>query len=305
VPRGAREARLSRKENLMFRVIWICSLVRRSHVPGTALVLMLAFAMASACSDKANQPAPAGSQAPPPAASPAPAAEPQAPAPADQQPPPASEPVDAPHDQAPPAAASTASELSPSAGSSAAPRAVSPAPPRFREITLPAGTELALRLETPVASDASSVEDPVRAVLRHAVVRDTLTVLPAGTPLAGNVTAVERAGKVKGRARVAFRFSALTVDDERYEIATSRVAREARGTKKKDATKVGIGAGAGAIVGGILGGGKGAAIGAGVGAGAGTGVVMSTRGEEVRLAAGTLVTVTLSNPLTIRVPIAR
>ena len=275
----------------MFRLIWIGSLVRRSHLSGTAFVLVLAFAMASACSDKANQPAPATSQAPPPAASPAPATDPQAPAPADQQPPPASEPVDAPHDQAPPAAA--------------APRAVAPAPPRFREMTLPAGTELALRLETPVASDTSTVEDPVRAVLRRAVVRNTLTVLPAGTPLTGNVTAVERAGKVKGRARVAFRFSALTVDDERYEIATSRVAREARGTKKKDATKVGIGAGAGAIVGGILGGGKGAAIGAGVGAGAGTGVVMSTRGEEVRLAAGTPVTVTLSNPLRIRVPTAR
>jgi hypothetical protein len=283
------------KEYVMFGIVWIGLVVRRLHVRGKVFVLVLAIATASACSDKANQPAPAGSQAPPPAASPAPATDPQAPAPADQQPPPASEPVDAPHDQAPPAGAPTA----------AAPRAVAPAPPRFREMTLPAGTELALRLETPVASDTSTVEDPVRAVLRHSIVRDTMTVLPAGTPLTGQVTAVQRAGKVKGRAQVAFRFSALTVDDERYEIATSRVAREARGTKKKDATKVGIGAGAGAIVGGILGGGKGAAIGAGVGAGAGTGVVMSTRGEEVRLAAGTPVTVTLSNPLTIRVPTGR
>ena len=60
-----------------------------------------------------------------------------------------------------------------------------------------------------------------------------------------------------------------------------------RSTKKKDATKIGIGTGAGAIIGGIVGGGKGAAIGAGVGAAGGTGVVMATRGEEVRLAAGT------------------
>jgi hypothetical protein len=249
----------------------------------TTVFFLLAVATVSACSEKASQPPPATSQSPPQAASPPPTAQDQAPAPVEEQQPAAAEP----------------------SGSPAATRAVTPAPPRFREITLPAGTELALRLETPVASDASSVEDPVRAVLRHSVVRDTLTVLPAGTPLTGQVTAVQRAGKVKGRARVAFRFSALTVDDERYDIATSRVAREARGTKKKDATKVGIGAGAGAILGGILGGGKGAAIGAGVGAGAGTGVVMSTRGEEVRLAAGTPVTVTLSNPLTVRVTIAR
>jgi hypothetical protein len=248
----------------------------------TTVFFLLAVATVSACSEKASQPAPATSQSPPEAASPPPTAQDQAPAPVEKQP--------------------AAAEPS---GSPAATRAVTPPPPRFKEVTLPAGTELALRLETPVASDTSSVEDPVRAVLRRSVVRDTLTVLPAGTPLVGHVTAVERAGKVKGRARVAFRFSSLSVEDERYDIATSRVAREARGTKKKDATKIGIGAGAGAVLGGILGGGKGAAIGAGVGAGAGTGVVMNTRGEEVRLAAGTPVTVTLSNPLRIRVPTAR
>jgi hypothetical protein len=267
----------------------------------TVSFLLLAAAMVGACSEKANLPAPATRQSPPPPAGAPPAAQDQEAAPAEKQQPPAAEPsVTAPKDGAPPASA-----LAPSAGSPAATRAVTPPPPRFKEVTLPAGTELALRLETPLASDTSSVEDPVRAVLRRSVVRNTLTVLPAGTPLVGHVTAVERAGKVKGRARVAFRFSSLSMDDERYDIATSRVAREARGTKKKDATKVGIGAGAGAIVGGILGGGKGAAIGAGVGAGAGTGVVMSTRGEEVRLATGTPVTVTLSSPLTIRVPTVR
>jgi hypothetical protein len=62
-----------------------------------------------------------------------------------------------------------------------------------------------------------------------------------------------------------------------------------------------VGTGAGALVGALIGGGKGAAIGAGVGAAAGTGVVMSTRGDEVRLPAGTAVSVTLSQPLTVRV----
>ena len=185
-----------------------------------------------------------------------------------------------------------------------APAAPAPPPaPRFREVTLPAGTELPLKLESALASDASAVEDPVRASLRRNVVVDGVTALPAGTDLRGVVTGVQRSAKVKGRASLAFRFTSLTVDNEAYDIRTSSVARQAAGTKKKDATKIGIGAGAGAIVGAIVGGKKGAAVGTAVGGGAGTGMVLATRGDEVRLAAGTPVTVTLSEALTVRVPL--
>ncbi len=196
----------------------------------------------------------------------------------------------------------------PSASRGTAPGArISPAAaaPRFREFTLPAGTELPLTLDTALASDANTVEDPVRASLRRDVAIDEVTVLPAGTDLRGVVTSVQRSAKVKGRASLAFRFTSLTVEDEVYDIRTSSVARQAAGTKKKDATKIGIGAGAGAIIGGIVGGGKGAAVGTAVGGGAGTGMVLATRGDEVRLAAGTPVTVRLSEALAVRVRVNR
>jgi hypothetical protein len=197
--------------------------------------------------------------------------------------------------------------VAPEASAVSAPAAVPAAPPapRYVEITLPSGTPLALRLDSALASDQSAVEDPVRASLRRDVVIDERTVLPAGTDVRGVVTSVARSAKVKGRASLAFRFTSLSLDDETYDVRTSSVSRQAEGTKKKDATKIGIGAGAGAIIGGIVGGGKGAAVGTAVGAGTGTGVVLATRGEEVRLAAGTPVTVTLSEPLTVRVPVNR
>jgi hypothetical protein len=175
--------------------------------------------------------------------------------------------------------------------------------PRFREVTLPAGTSLPLRLETPVASDASSVDDPVRATLRTAVVFDGIEVLPAGAPLRGAVTAAERSGKVKGRAFVSFRFNELTLADEQYDMRTDAISRRAPATKAKDAKTIGIPAAGGAIVGGIIGGKKGAAIGGAAAGGAGTAVVLSTRGQEVRLAAGTTVTARLSEPLAVRVPV--
>jgi hypothetical protein len=57
------------------------------------------------------------------------------------------------------------------------------------------------------------------------------------------------------------------------------------------------------VIGGILGGGDGAAKGAAIGGGAGTAAVLATRGQEVRLGAGTPVSVKLTAPLTVRVAV--
>ena len=176
-----------------------------------------------------------------------------------------------------------------------------PEAPVYKEVTIPAGTTLRLDLKSSVASDTSKVEDTVRAALRQAVVVNGQTVLPVGTELVGTVTDVARSGRVKGRARVAYRFSSLRHDSERYDITTATIAHEAEATKKKDATKIAVGAGAGAAIGAILGGGGGAAKGAAIGGGAGTGVVLATRGDEVRRGAGADVSTRLTAPLTVRV----
>jgi hypothetical protein len=104
---------------------------------------------------------------------------------------------------------------------------------------------------------------------------------------------------------VAFRFNQLDLPGEgsRVAIRTDPVSREAPATKKQDAAKIGAGAAGGAIIGAIVGGGDGAAKGAAIGGGAGTAVVMSTRGKEVRLGAGTPVSVRLAAPVTVRVPV--
>ena len=172
---------------------------------------------------------------------------------------------------------------------------------RVREITLPAGTLLQLRLGTTVSSRTSSVEDPVQATVRSAVVRSGMTIIPAGTPVSGYVTEARRSGRVKGRARVGVRFNAVRVNGTLYNMRTSAIARQAEGTKKEDAAKIGIGAGAGAITGAIVDGKKGAAIGTAIGAAGGTGVVLATRGDEVSLGRGAAVTVRLTSPLTVRV----
>lgn len=178
------------------------------------------------------------------------------------------------------------------------------AEPELREVTIPAGTTLRLRLQSAVASDSSKIEDTVRAELRQAVSVDGKAVLPAGTEVVGTVTDVERSGRVKGRAHIAYRFNSLRAAGERYDIKTSALSHQAAASKGDDAKKIGIGAGAGAALGALLGGGSGAAKGAAIGGAGGTGVVLATRGKEVHVGPGAEVTTKLTAPLTVRVPAA-
>lgn len=173
----------------------------------------------------------------------------------------------------------------------------------YRDVTLPAGTVIPIVLDSYVASDTSRIESPVRAHVRNAVVIDGRTVIPAGSALVGHVTRAERAGRVQGRSHIAFRFDQLTLarSNQRLAINTSSVSRIGRTTKGKDAATIGIPAAGGAVIGAIAGGKKGAAIGAAAGAGGGTAVVLSTRGEDVRLGSGYVATVRLLSPMTIRV----
>ena len=153
-----------------------------------------------------------------------------------------------------------------------------------------------------MGSDTSRVEQRVTAALRAPVSVRGAQALPAGTRLLGHVTSVERAGRVKGRGRVAFRFTSLDAPGpgENTTIRTSPVVRLAPATKKSDAEKIGGSAAGGAVLGAILGGGDGAAKGAAIGGAAGTGVVLSTRGKDVRVPAGTNLVVTLQRPITVR-----
>ena len=176
----------------------------------------------------------------------------------------------------------------------------SPPAPAFREVTIPAGTSLSVTLLTAVASNKSKVEDPIKGSIAKAVTISGVTALPAGTQILGSVTEAEESGRVKGKASVAFRFDRLVVDDETVRVQTATVQREAAADTKSDVKKGGLGAGAGAIVGGVVGGGKGAAIGAVAG---GAGTVLATKGNEVEIPSGTVVSVLVQDPITVRVAV--
>jgi hypothetical protein len=181
-------------------------------------------------------------------------------------------------------------------------RPAAPPEPKYVDLVIPREAVIGLQVETPVTTETARVEDQVVAhVTRDVKVGDRVAV-PSGAKAQGEVTLVERGGKVKDRARLGVRFTSIVLaDGTRVPIETDTIYREGEGQGTQSAAKIGGGAIGGAIIGGIIGGAKGAAIGGSVGAGAGTAAVMAGGRNAATLSSGSPVTVRLQEPATVTV----
>ena len=181
-------------------------------------------------------------------------------------------------------------------------RPIEPPAPLLDELVVSAQSVIGLQMETSVSSDNARLEDEVVArVTRDVKVADRVAI-PAGARAQGEVTLVERGGRVRERARLGVRFTSIVLaDGTRIPIHTETVLREGDSPGRESAAKIGGGAIGGAIIGGILGGAKGAAIGSTVGAGAGTTAVMAGGRNHATLPAGSPLTVRLEDPVTVTV----
>ena len=181
-------------------------------------------------------------------------------------------------------------------------RAVEPVGPVYDELVIAADSVIGLEIESSITSERARVEDPVVARVTRDVKVGNRVAIPAGSKANGEVTSVERGGRLKEQARLGVRFTSIVLaDGTRVPIETETIYREGDPPTKESAAKIGGGAIGGAIIGGILGGGKGAAIGSVVGAGAGTGAVMAGGRNAATLPSGTPVTVRVHEPVTVTV----
>ena len=172
----------------------------------------------------------------------------------------------------------------------------------FEELVVAAQSVIGLQMETAVTSERARLEDEVVARVTRDVKVGDRVVIPAGARAQGEVTLVERGGRVRERARLGVRFTSIVLaDGTRLPIQTEAVFREGDPPGRESAAKIGGGAIGGAIIGGILGGAKGAAIGSTIGAGAGTAAVMTGGRNHATLASGAPLTVRLEEPVVITV----
>jgi type IV secretory pathway VirB10-like protein len=174
--------------------------------------------------------------------------------------------------------------------------------PEFEELVVPASAVIGLEIERTVTSEQAKPEDRVDARVTRDVYADSRLAIPSGSRVIGNVTVVERGGKMKDRARLGVRFHTLVLADGRQvPLRTETVFREGDSPGAESSRKIVGAAIGGAVLGAILGGGKGAVTGAAAGAAGGTAVVMAGGRNAATLQSGTVVTVPLSAPVTIDV----
>ena len=181
-------------------------------------------------------------------------------------------------------------------------RDVEPAGPVYDELVVAADSVIGLEIESSLTSERARLEDQVAArVTRDVRVGDRVAI-PAGSRAIGEVTVVERGGRLRDRARLGVRFTSIVLaDGTRLPIETETIYREGDAPTGESAAKIGGGAIGGAIIGGILGGGKGAIIGGSAGAGAGTAAVLAGGRNPAALASGAPITVRLLRPATVTV----
>jgi hypothetical protein len=162
-------------------------------------------------------------------------------------------------------------------------------------VSVPGGTEFAVRLEQPLSSATARREDRVEATVAEAVRVDGRVVIPAGATVRGIVTNVEPARRPSNGGRLELSFDQVEMaNGRRVDIRSRVVSLDEGGFSKK---RAGIGAALGGILGGILDGKQGALIGVLVGGG---GAVVASKGGDVELPAGTVMTVRLDQSIAAR-----
>lgn len=176
------------------------------------------------------------------------------------------------------------------------------------------GTKIPLNLINSISTRSAAPGDRVYLETAFPVVIDGTIVIPPGSYVAGTVTNVKRAGRIKGRAELFVRFDALTLPngvtrdfrgtvDRLDGTNTEQLDKEegvikGDGGKGDDAVRVAETAGWGTTVGAVAArSAKGAGIGAAAGATAGLVGVLLTRGPDAVLERGTTIEMVLDRPL--------
>ncbi|MFB3922213.1 MAG: hypothetical protein ACE145_10860 [Terriglobia bacterium] len=170
------------------------------------------------------------------------------------------------------------------------------------KVTLPAGTEIAVRLGQAIDSGTAKQGAEFEGTLASALVSGGTEVAAVGSAVTGQVTNAVSSGRLNRPAELSLVLTSLMAKGgEKVDITTSPWSMKGESHKKRNVEMIGGGAAAGALIGALAGGKKGAAIGGAVGAGGGTGVAAATGKKEIALATETKLTFKLSAPATVTI----
>jgi hypothetical protein len=189
-----------------------------------------------------------------------------------------------------------AAEPWPAAASEAA-APPTPVPP----VSVPAGTEIAVRLDAGVSSATAAQGEALPGELAAPLTVGGRTVAGIGTPVEARVESVVASGRLARPARLSLVLTAIRVGGGSVPVVTEPLVRNGSTHTKRNERYIGAGALLGALAGQLIGGHTHSTInGAAVGAAVGTGAAAATGKLDVAIGAGEVLRFTLAQPATLQ-----
>ena len=178
-----------------------------------------------------------------------------------------------------------------------------PSLPRSQTIELPAGTVIEMELLDNLSSKLNVAGDIFKARVIDPISMGGIEVIPIDSIVEGTVTEAVSAKQMTGQASLTLQFTKITLPGGESVGIEASLSEKGKKIGKRTAGIVGGSAAGGAVLGRIIGKDtKGAVIGAVLGAAVGTGVASSQKGQELKLPAGTGVSIELASPAQVTVP---
>lgn len=167
-------------------------------------------------------------------------------------------------------------------------------------VTIPAGTGLAIRINQRIDVKHAAPGERFTGVLAENVSRDGNVVLPRGTNVRGVIDAAHRRGHFKGRSILELRLTSIVFNGKVYPLETADFVASKKGKGKRSAAFIGGTTGVGMLVGGLATGGVGLAVGGLAGGGLGTLLAGVTGNRDIVIPAESLVRFRLEDDLTVQ-----
>ncbi|TMQ69400.1 MAG: hypothetical protein E6K80_11790 [Candidatus Eisenbacteria bacterium] len=168
-------------------------------------------------------------------------------------------------------------------------------------ITVPTGTQLAVRLEKSVSSKTATVGDAWTGTLMRPVVESGREIVPAGAVVEGMVVSAEPA-ESGNRARLELGVRAVRIDERRIPLVAEADPVIAGSPRARNIGAIAGGAAAGALLAKAIGGSvDDAAKGALIGGALASGAVAASKGYQVELKDGTTMTFLVSKDVAVLV----
>ena len=178
-------------------------------------------------------------------------------------------------------------------------------------MSLPSGTSVHMKLETPISTQTNKVGDTFSGRVTEPLLLNGKVVVPVGAAIQGQIVKLTEPRRVKGKPTIELRPDTITMPDGvKYEFHATVVDTDkstetsvndegqikGKGRDGKDVRNIAIGTGAGVGVGAVVAGGKGALIGGAIGAGV-TVAHWLSKHKSAELPAGSEIVMELNRPM--------